>query len=212
MPQRPKRRVREAKQALYRGLVLEAAARVFAEKGYDDAKMEEIGRASGLALGTLYSVFAGKAEVFRAIHEAADAELLRRSVERVRGLADPLAVVLEGIRAYAEYFLEHPDFLRMHLREGLSWGRADSARIGRERSDAWNAGVEMLTAAFARCIQLGVFVTGDPRLFARMTIAMQQVQLAHWIESEMATPREALLRELAEQVKRSFCRLPAEGA
>ena len=90
---------REGKRALYRERVLEAAQGVFAEHGYDDAKMEEISREAGLALGTLYSVFSGKAEIFRAVHESADRELLRRAGACVRESDDPLERVSAGLRA-----------------------------------------------------------------------------------------------------------------
>ena len=59
-PPRPKENVRRARAGLYRQLVLEAAERSFAEKGFDATKMEEIAAESGLSLGTVYSVFAGK--------------------------------------------------------------------------------------------------------------------------------------------------------
>jgi AcrR family transcriptional regulator len=208
MAGRRKEKVREAKHALYRQLVLEGAERVFAEKGYEDAKMEEIARESGLSLGTLYSVFSGKAYVFRALHESADRELLRRAAECVRGVEDPLEAVLAGVRAYTEYFLQHPDFLRMHLREGLAWGTAEAGGHSRQRTEAWRSGVDMLSRAFERCIQAGVFVEGDPALQARMMVAMQQVQLAHWIETGMERPPDDLVREMTEQVKRAFGRDP----
>jgi len=199
-------KVRQGKQALYRELVLEAAQEVFAEYGYDDAKMEEISRASGLALGTLYTVFSGKAEIFRAVHESADQELLRRAAACVQGLENPLEIVLAGVRTYTEYFLQHPDLLRMHLAEGQTWGTEGAGVGSRERTEAWRAGVEMLTRAFAHCIEVGVFVPGDPQLMARMMIAMQQVQLAHWMEGDMERPHEEVVEEMIEQVKRSFCR------
>ena len=82
---RRKQQVRQAKQELYRQLVLEAAERVFAEKGYERAKMEEIARDAGLSPGTVYTVFKGKADVFRAVHEAGDEELLRCGSELARG-------------------------------------------------------------------------------------------------------------------------------
>lgn len=208
---RPKQRAREAKQALYRRLVLDAAQRVFAEKEYDDAKMEEIASESGVSLGTLYSVFSGKAEIFRALHEAADQELLRRANDCVGGVEDPLEAVVAGVRAYTEYFLQHPDFLRMHLREGLTWGIEGVGVRNRERTAAWRAGVEMLTRAVARCIEATVFVDGDANLLARMMIAMQQVQLAHWIETGMQRDPEEIVWEMTEQVKRCFCRPPRVG-
>lgn len=207
---RRKSRVREAKQALYRQLVLEAAERVFAKKGYDDARMEEIALEAGIALGTLYTVFSGKAELFAAIHEAADEELLMRAVERIRDIADPLEAVLGGVRAYIEYFVSKPDFLRMHLCEGITWGTDAARASGRERSRAWQAGVEMLTRGIERCIEKGIFVEGDPRLLARMMLAMQQVQLGHWLETGMQRDPEEVVQEMCAQVVRSFVRGDAE--
>ena len=64
---RPKENARRAREGLYRQLILEAAERSFAEKGFDDARIEEIAAESGLSLGTLYSVFAGKPDVMRAV-------------------------------------------------------------------------------------------------------------------------------------------------
>jgi AcrR family transcriptional regulator len=202
----PKTKVALAKHALYRQLVLEAGERVFAEMGYEDAKVEEIAREAGLSLGTLYSVFRGKSEVFRAIHQRADEALLHRAVECVRGVNDPLELVLGGVRAYAEYFLEHPDLLRMHLREGFAWSSAESGAGSRDRTQAWSQGMEMLTRACARCIRAKVFVPGDPALFARMMIASQQVQLAHWIDAGMRPSRDAFLKDMTEHVKRAFVR------
>ncbi len=201
-----KGRVAEARKAMYRELVLEAGARVFAEKGYDDAKVEEIAGEAGLSLGTLYTVFRGKAEVFREIHRAADEALLQRAVDGVRGIDDPLEAVLQGVRAYAEYFLENPELLRMHLREGFAWSSADSGAGSGERTKAWRQGMEMLTRACARCIETDVFVAGDPGLFARMMIASQQVQLAHWIEGGMQTSQDAILDAMTAHVRRAFAR------
>lgn len=51
----------KAKEELYRQLILDAAQGVFADNGYDDAKIGQIAEASGVSLQTLYSVFPGKA-------------------------------------------------------------------------------------------------------------------------------------------------------
>ena len=66
---RRKRSVKEARSALYRQLVFEAAEGAFAERGVEETKMEEIAAEAGISLGTLYSVFSGKAELVAAIHE-----------------------------------------------------------------------------------------------------------------------------------------------
>ena len=201
--QRAKDRALEARRELYRQLILEGGQRVFAERGYDDAKMEEIAQESGLSLGTLYSVFAGKAKIFAAIHEAADEEILRRSIACVDEGMTSLDATLAGVRAWVEYFLEHPDFLRMHLREGQAWSEPSAGR-GRERSRAWKEGLAMLERGVARCVADGSFVAGEPGLIARTMIAMQQVQLAWWLERDMERAHEDVVEEVLEQVRRCF--------
>ncbi len=49
-------KVRQARQGAYRDLILEAAQRVFAEKGYAEAKVADIAQATGVATGTVYPV------------------------------------------------------------------------------------------------------------------------------------------------------------
>lgn len=191
----------EAKRGLYRRLILDGAQRVFAERGYDDARMEEIAVASGLSIGTVYSVFSGKAEIFAAVNEEGDAALFQRAREAARDDMDALAVVLAGVEAYVTWFLEHPDFLRMRLR-AAPWGSGSEAR-DREPSRAFRDGLDLLRRSVARCIAEGSFVPGDPDLVARTMIAMQQVQLAWWLES--GRPPAEIVAEVIAQVRRSFC-------
>src|SRR5205814_10015529 len=55
---------------LTRERLIEAAAQVFAEKGYDRAGVQEISRRAGLTTGAIYGRFAGKAELLQAAIES----------------------------------------------------------------------------------------------------------------------------------------------
>jgi AcrR family transcriptional regulator len=50
--------------------LLDAAAEVFSEKGYDGAGVQEIARRAGLTTGAIYGRFAGKAELLREVIES----------------------------------------------------------------------------------------------------------------------------------------------
>ena len=50
--------------------LVDAAAEVFAEKGYDRAGVQEISRRAGLTTGAIYGRFAGKAELLQAAIES----------------------------------------------------------------------------------------------------------------------------------------------
>jgi AcrR family transcriptional regulator len=53
-----------------RAKLIDAAAQVFAEKGYDRAGVQEISRRAGLTTGAIYGRFAGKAELLQAAIES----------------------------------------------------------------------------------------------------------------------------------------------
>src|SRR6476661_2725658 len=55
---------------LTRERLIESAARVFAEKGYDRAGVQEIARRAGLTTGAIYGRFTGKAELLQAAIES----------------------------------------------------------------------------------------------------------------------------------------------
>ena len=86
-----------------RTALLETARALFAERGYAAVGTEEIVRAAGVTRGALYHHFEGKLELFAAVYEQVEAEL-------VQGIADavdtPDAPPLEVLRAGAQAFLD----------------------------------------------------------------------------------------------------------
>jgi AcrR family transcriptional regulator len=207
-----KGKAKQAKAELYRQLIVDAAQSVFAEKGYDDAKIGEIAEASGVSLQTLYSVFPGKASIYQAIQETGDRELHRRSVASSQAVAEPLASMLAGLRATTLFFLEQPDFLKLRLHGGFTWGTEPSATGSHGRTDSWRAALERLRISCERCIDKGLLVDRDSGLMARLIVSMQQVELAHWLEGGMAGEPAETADALEKQVKRAFeCNLPGES-
>lgn len=63
-------------------MIISQARRVFADKGYHGAKIEDICKACGIAQGTLYVHFAGKKEVFRGV--------LYDTLDRIQEMITPL--------------------------------------------------------------------------------------------------------------------------
>lgn len=86
-----RRLTRAEAKARTRDRLLEAAARVFAQKGYAGASVEEIAESAGYSTGALYSNFDGKEELFL--------ELL--SVRRSRGITRRATEVEQALRENA---------------------------------------------------------------------------------------------------------------
>jgi AcrR family transcriptional regulator len=199
----PKDGVKRAKADMYRRLILDAAERVFAEHGYDEAKIQDIAQGAGIALGTLYSVFPGKTEIYAAIQEQRGQEILQgvqRAVQAQEGVIDTCK---RGIDAYVRTLIARPYYLRMHLREKLSWADPSTLRTGVEVA-TWERGISLAVSLLEAGIARG-FLYGESRadVLLKMMIAAHQVQLADWLERG-ADPAE--VTALIERMQRHFVR------
>lgn len=76
------------------GRLLAAGLAVFAERGYGDARVDDIARAAGVSHGTFYLYFANKAELFRALAAGVG--------EEMKELVDELGPVSAGRKGYEE--------------------------------------------------------------------------------------------------------------
>jgi len=74
-------RTRRTPRADVRAGILDAAATVFADRGYAAASVDQIAHAAGFSKGAVYSNFASKDEVFFALLEARSAERARIATE-----------------------------------------------------------------------------------------------------------------------------------
>jgi AcrR family transcriptional regulator len=66
----PRRLTRQQSRARTRALLVEAAGRVFAERGYHGASVEEITERAGFSRGAFYSNFDSKEDLFLAVVDA----------------------------------------------------------------------------------------------------------------------------------------------
>ncbi len=200
------RKQKEERKALYRDAISEAAERVFAAKGTEQSRMSEIAAEAGISLGTLYGVIDGKESLFFGIYKAR----MSKFFECIRNARDAHEDILEShlavLRDGAEYFLAHPDFLRMCCKDGYGWASAFPPSAS--GSDVWNEGVSIPRDLFARGIAEGVYVDEDPVLLVRKMLALKQVELTHWVEGDMDTDLEVILQRLEDQFVRAFCKPP----
>ena len=179
--------------------------RVFAERGFEATKVQDIAQEADLSLGTIYSVFPGKQELYEAIL-AEHGQALLALVQAVHDRKVPARDTLDAlIDIYIDYFVGHPDFLRMHLRSGASW--ALGPVLGTEQQRAYWQRIHGLQAdIFRRGVRERAFVDEDPDYLAKLFSVMDQVLLADWVARGMKDGRGKLVARLREQARRSFWR------
>jgi AcrR family transcriptional regulator len=91
-----------------REALVAAGRSLFAARGYADVGTEEIVRTAGVSRGALYHQFADKTELFAAVFEAVEVDVIGRigaAIENA-GLADPIAVMRLGASAWLDACVE----------------------------------------------------------------------------------------------------------
>ena len=110
-----------------REAVLDAAERLFAERGFEATSLTDVGAAAGVSRGTPGYFFGSKADLYRAVLERCFSEV-RSAVRsgRARALAsgEPRETVLAGVVSeYFDFITANPNFVRLIEWEALTGGR-----------------------------------------------------------------------------------------
>jgi AcrR family transcriptional regulator len=83
-----------------RARLLAAGRELFGERGYAGVGTEEIVRAAGVTRGALYHQFADKRELFAAVVEELDAELIAEAAASAAGHDDPVEALRAALRGW----------------------------------------------------------------------------------------------------------------
>ena len=98
-----------------RAALMRAARELFTEHGYGGVGTEEIVRRARVTRGALYHHFADKKDLFRAVHEQIEGEVMAAiGAQMAEADGDPLALLTIGTRAYLDVCTE-PAITRVTL-------------------------------------------------------------------------------------------------
>jgi AcrR family transcriptional regulator len=158
VPETPRRLTNqgvERKQQL-----LDAAARLFADRGYAETRIVDICREAGVAKGLFYWYFDTKEAVFRDLAHDLRHRLRRAQATAMDPHADPLVQIRQGSEASVRFMTEHARSFSLMAVENVDRQFVDDIRRGTEvHADD----VERLVK---RGIDAGLVRDEDPRLLA----------------------------------------------
>lgn len=149
-----------------RAEVVLGAARVFAERGYDQTSVPDLAEALGLATGSLYHYFPSKEHLLRAICDQLMDPLLEQAEELLAEPREPAEQLRALVRLWVEHVVAHRDHMLVFQQE----------RHVIERGAAWR-GVRASRKAFERIAEdalasAGAGTSTDPRLALSALLGM----------------------------------------
>jgi TetR/AcrR family transcriptional regulator, cholesterol catabolism regulator len=110
--------------------VLEHAAQIFCDKGYEGASMRDLSRATGMSLAGLYHYFDSKEELLYLIQKHTFRTIIERLQQRLEGATGPEERIRIFIENHLEYFLANKEAMKVltHEDETLKNGRGSEIR------------------------------------------------------------------------------------
>ncbi len=111
VPARPG--LRERRKRATRGELIQAGRSLFSKRGLYEARIEDLSATAGIAKGTLYSYFANKEELIRAVASTGFTELEALVSSRSRPARSERDLFRRAIRAHFQFFAANPDMMRV---------------------------------------------------------------------------------------------------
>jgi len=93
--------------------ILDAAEAEFGEKGFHEGSISGITQRAGVALGTFYTYFESKEEIFQALVAYMSLRIREWIGERVADASDRMSAERLGIEAYIEFARQHKGIYRI---------------------------------------------------------------------------------------------------
>jgi AcrR family transcriptional regulator len=151
-----------------RGLILDAARRVFAARGYHDTTVSDIIDAAGIARGTFYLYFESKRAVFQELIDQF-VVALRNCVRRIRIGPDhppPYDQMRANVSRIMALLLEEREVTVILLNHAVGLDRECDETLRRFDDEI----AERLVGALERGRRLGLSSTADPEIAARQIL------------------------------------------
>lgn len=159
----------EASRAARREVILDAARRVFAERGFRGTTIADIAEAAGIALGTIYIYFKSKEDVFAALNQRL-IEIIAASLTSPTGATTVREITERRIASVFAACSDHRDLVRLVF---LNMDQ-DSAATLRMR-EAEEGRFKPMTDMLTRARELGMIRDADPFVMTRLVFGLVTV-------------------------------------
>ena len=172
--------------------ILEAAADVFAQRGYGDAAVEEIAASAGTSKGGLYFHFPGKEALLMALLDHTSSLLMGRVRAAMEDQEAPVDKAAAALLTLLRTLGKHRSLARIFAMEALGAGPKLNSRIMELHQSFEMVIEEQLDDAIAS----GAIEPLDTRVTAQAWVGILNAVLTRWLLDPQAGPLNALFPTL----------------
>jgi len=184
LPRREREKIRQ------RNEMLEAALRLFSEKGYHNVSMHEIAQEAEYAIGTLYRFFQNKEDLYKALMMAKAEQYHNVLKQALANPRDVLATVKRYVAAKGKMFAGDLRLVRLYFAETRGASFNIKAGFHRDIRKLYDEVMRELADVFAQGVRAKVFRPFDPYSMAIALEGITNSFLLSWFEDPDKHPYE----------------------
>ena len=203
---------KERERNRHRDEIIEAAKKLFLQKGFHIVTVEEIAQEAEFSVGKLYSIFRGKDELYQAVliklvqdfmDEFEKRVMFGKSpVDSIKALIEMRIGMFDGNRSFVKEFLESTPAGHIDPRNGLP----DVCNVFYDRY------INGLKEVFEQGMDDGIFCRMDPLYAALALEGIFNSFMVYWSRHEPDEPLEARVERLAGTFLDRICCNPVNSS
>ena len=180
--------------------ILEAAETVFAENGYHDALVDEIGKRTSMSKGGLYFHFPSKEDLFFAVMDRLANKLVRRAEKAASVAGTPLESAEAALEAVLIALSVQKRLAKLLITQGYSMGNAFEAK----RAEMFERFAGVIARELEAAKTTGQIYDVNTGLASRVWLGAVNEVVVYWLFSGGPSPKESapeLKRILLDSVR-----------
>jgi TetR/AcrR family transcriptional regulator, fatty acid metabolism regulator protein len=186
--------------------IIDAAMRVFSEKGYHDTAVDDIVRACDSSKGAVYFHFPNKQGIFLSLVEHLAGQLIDRMEGSISSERGGIAKVDAALRTVLTSFASHRSLARILLVEVVGLGHGFDPRLYAVRARF----TEAIKKHLDRAVEDGAIPPQDTEIAARVWLGALNEVVARWLYADPAESLEDSLPALRLLLLRSVGYSPTD--
>ncbi len=167
--------------------ILEAAEAVFADNGYHDALVDEIGKRTSMSKGGLYFHFPSKEDLFFAVMDRLANKLVARAEKAAAKSDSPLEAAEAALGAVLSALSVQKRLARLLITQGYSMGNAFEAK----RAEMFDRFAGVIARELEAAKKSGQIADVNTDLASRVWLGAVNEVVVHWLFSGGASPMDS---------------------
>ena len=157
--------------------ILEAAEAVFADKGYHQTVVDDIGRATAMSKGGLYFHFPSKENLFFAVMDRLADRLVTKAQQAAAKAPTPLGAAEAALETVLASLSKRRRLARLLMIQGYSMGNA----FEHKRTAMFSRFAGVIESHLDRAAAAGAIAPVDTQLAARVWLGAINEVVIHWL-------------------------------